>query len=95
MNTVFLSASALHSRISTARSSAVREPAFRRLRLRSHFDERKAKINKLKDAVIAHTQDFTTPAMPTSKKPPAEVDITEILSVVIEAKETVRTCASG
>ncbi|MDE0853136.1 MAG: aldehyde dehydrogenase family protein [Nevskia sp.] len=61
------------------------------LRLRSStFEERKAKINKLKDAVIAHTEDFYKAGYADFKKPPAEVDITEILSVVLEAKETVR-----
>jgi aldehyde dehydrogenase (NAD+) len=61
------------------------------LRLRSStFDERKAKINRLKDAVIAHTEDLYKAGYADFKKPPAEVDITEILSVVLEAKETVR-----
>ncbi len=61
------------------------------LRLRnSTLDERKAKINKLKDAVIAHTEDFYKAGYADFKKPPAEIDLTEILSVVLEAKETVR-----
>ena len=61
------------------------------LRLRSSsLDERKAKIKKLKEAVIAHTEDFYKAGYADFKKPPAEVDITEILSVVVEANETLR-----
>ena len=46
------------------------------LRLRSSSaDERIAKIRKLRDAVIAHTEDCYHAAYADFKKPPGEVDL--------------------
>src|SRR5581483_7307510 len=56
------------------------------LRLRSSTrQERKAKIQKLRDAVIAHSEEFIKAGYADFRKPPAEVELTEILSVVSEA----------
>jgi aldehyde dehydrogenase (NAD+) len=61
------------------------------LRLRSStLDERKAKIRKLKEAVLAHTEEFYQAGYADFKKPPAEVDLTEILPVVAEANDALR-----
>lgn len=61
------------------------------LRLRSSTaNERIAKIRKLRDAVIAHTEDWYHAADLDFKKPPAEVDLAEILPVCIEANDAIR-----
>jgi aldehyde dehydrogenase (NAD+) len=61
------------------------------LRLRSSSaDERKAKIRKLKDAVLAHTEQFYEAGYADFKKPPAEIDLTELLTVVAEANDALR-----
>ncbi|MDB5988101.1 MAG: aldehyde dehydrogenase family protein [Nevskia sp.] len=61
------------------------------IRLRaSSRDERLAKIKKLKAAMLAHTQDFYLAGEADFKKPPAEVDLTEILPVVAEANDAIR-----
>ncbi|HZR36606.1 MAG TPA: aldehyde dehydrogenase family protein [Nevskia sp.] len=61
------------------------------LRLRSSTrQERKAKIQKLRDAVIAHSEEFIKAGYADFRKPPAEVELTEILSVVSEANDALR-----
>jgi aldehyde dehydrogenase (NAD+) len=61
------------------------------LRLRrSTADERIAKIRKLRDAVIAHTEDWYRAAYLDFKKPPGEVDLAEILPVCLEANDAIR-----
>jgi aldehyde dehydrogenase (NAD+) len=61
------------------------------LRLRSSTKaERKAKIIKLRDAVIAHSEEFIQAGYADFKKPPAEVELTEIMSVVSEANDALR-----
>lgn len=60
-------------------------------RLRSSTkDERKAKIKKLRDTVLAHRQDIIDAGYADFKKPPAEVELTEILAVVAEANDALR-----
>ena len=61
------------------------------LRLRSSSaDERIAKIRKLRDAVIAHTEDCYRAAYADFKKPPGEVDLAEILPICVEANDAIR-----
>lgn len=61
------------------------------LRLRrSTADERIAKIRKLRDTVIAHTEDWYRAAYLDFKKPPGEVDLAEILPVCLEANDAIR-----
>ena len=61
------------------------------LRLReSTADERIAKIKKLKAALLDHQAELYQAVEADFKKPPAEVDLTEILPVVLEANEAVR-----
>jgi aldehyde dehydrogenase (NAD+) len=61
------------------------------LRLRtSTAAERIAKIKRLHDAVMAHKQDFYDAAYQDFRKPPAEVDLAELLPVVSEAKHVMR-----
>ncbi len=61
------------------------------LRLRSSTaQERIAKIRKLRDAVIAHTQDWYRAAHADFNKPPGEVDVAEILPVCVEANHAIR-----
>lgn len=61
------------------------------LRLRSsNADERIAKIRKLRDAVIAHTEDCYHAAYADFKKPPGEVDLAEILPICVEANDAIR-----
>jgi len=57
---------------------------------RSTVDERIAKIKKLKAAVLAHTEEFYQAGESDFRKPPAEVDVTEILPVVAEANDALR-----
>ncbi|QCB46884.1 aldehyde dehydrogenase family protein [Hydrogenophaga sp. PAMC20947] len=61
------------------------------LRLRSSTaQERIAKIRKLRDAVIAHTEDWYRAAHDDFRKPPGEVDLAEILPVCVEANDAIR-----
>ena len=61
------------------------------LRLRSSSaDERIAKIRKLRDAVITHTEDCYRAAYADFKKPPGEVDLAEILPICVEANDAIR-----
>jgi aldehyde dehydrogenase (NAD+) len=61
------------------------------LRLRSSTaKERIAKIRKLRDAVISHTEDWYQAAYLDFKKPQGEVDLSEILPVCVEANEAIR-----
>jgi aldehyde dehydrogenase (NAD+) len=61
------------------------------LRLRSSTaQQRIEKIRKLRDAVIAHTEDWYVAAYADFKKPPGEVDLAEILPVCVEANDAIR-----
>ncbi len=61
------------------------------LRLRSSTaQQRIAKIRKLRDAVIAHTEDWYLAAYADFKKPAGEVDLAEILPVCVEANDAIR-----
>ena len=61
------------------------------LRLRSSTaQERIAKIRKLRDAVISHTEDWYRAAYADFKKPQGEVDLAEILPVCVEANDAIR-----
>ena len=61
------------------------------LRLRSSTaGERIAKIRKLRDAVIAHTEDWYRAAYADFKKPQGEVDLAEILPVCVEANDAIK-----
>jgi aldehyde dehydrogenase (NAD+) len=61
------------------------------IRLRSSTrQERLARIARLKDAVLAHTEEFHRAGEADFRKPPAEVDLTEILPVVAEANDARR-----
>ncbi|MGH8447496.1 MAG: aldehyde dehydrogenase family protein [Solimonas sp.] len=62
------------------------------LRLRtSSAKERIAKIQRLLDAVLAHRDAFYDAAYKDFKKPPAEVDLAELLPVIAEAKHAMRS----
>lgn len=61
------------------------------LRLRaSTAAERIEKIRKLRDAVIAHTEDWYRAAYADFKKPAGEVDLAEILPICLEANDAIR-----
>ncbi len=61
------------------------------LRLRSSTaDERIAKIKRLRDTFLMHQEAFREAGYKDFKKPPAEVDLTEILPVVAEANDAMR-----
>ena len=61
------------------------------LRLRtSTAAERIAKIKRLKESVLANIEAFYEAAEQDFKKPPAEVDISEIMPVVAEANDAIR-----
>src|SRR5690606_38354326 len=61
------------------------------LRLRSSTaQERIEKIRRLRDAVIAHSEDWYRAAYADFKKPPGEVDLAEILPVGVEANDAIR-----
>lgn len=61
------------------------------LRLRSSTAaERIEKIRKLRDAVIAHTEDWYRAAYADFKKPAGEVDLAEILPICLEANDAIR-----
>lgn len=52
--------------------------------------ERIAKIKKLKAAVLAHRADFLNAGEADFRKPPAEVELTEIMPVIAEANDAIR-----
>lgn len=61
------------------------------IRLRtSTAEERIAKIRKLHDAVMAHREQIHEAAYKDFRKPPAEVDLAEVLPVISEAKHAMR-----
>lgn len=61
------------------------------IRLRnSTAQERIAKIRKLRDTVIAYTEDWYRAAYADFKKPAGEVDLAEILPVCVEANDAIR-----
>lgn len=61
------------------------------LRLRqSTWQERVAKIRKLREAVIARTEDWYRAAQADFGKPAGEVDLAEILPVCLEANDAIR-----
>jgi aldehyde dehydrogenase (NAD+) len=61
------------------------------IRLRnSSAQERIAKIRRLRDAVIAHKEDWYRAAHNDFKKPAGEVDLAEILPVCVEANDAIR-----
>jgi aldehyde dehydrogenase (NAD+) len=65
------------------------------LRLRSSTrEQRLARIKHLRDAVLAHTDDFYRAGEADFKKPPAEIDLAEILPVVAEANDAIRKLKS-
>jgi aldehyde dehydrogenase (NAD+) len=61
------------------------------LRLRTTTaSERIAKIKRLRDTVLSYTQAFYEAGDKDFKKPPIEVDLTEILPIIIEANDAIR-----
>lgn len=78
--------------LSTSPMQAVFErQAATALRLRSSTaQERIEKIRRLRDAVIAHSEDWYRAAYADFKKPPGEVDLAEILPVCVEANDAIR-----
>lgn len=52
--------------------------------------ERIAKITRLRDSLLAHTQELYAAAWADFKKPPGEVDMAEILPVCMEANDAIR-----
>lgn len=60
----------------------------------STIDERKAKIRKLRDAVLAHSDEIIKAGEADFRKPPAEVELTEILPIVAEANDALRKLKS-
>jgi len=61
------------------------------LRLRtSTLDERLAKIKKLKAAMLAHRDELIAAGAADFRKPPAEVELTELLPVICEANDAIR-----
>ena len=78
--------------LDTARMQAVFESqAATALRLRSSTaQERIAKIRRLRDAVIAHSEDWYRAAHADFRKPQGEVDLAEILPVCVEANDAMR-----
>lgn len=65
------------------------------LRLRtSTATERKAKIERLRDALLAHKDDVIAAGWADFRKPATEVELTEILPVVAEANDALRNLKS-
>lgn len=61
------------------------------LRLRtSTAEERIAKIKKLKNALLARRDELIAAGAADFKKPPAEVELTELLPVICEANDAIR-----
>ncbi|WP_420467283.1 aldehyde dehydrogenase family protein [Panacagrimonas sp.] len=61
------------------------------IRLRtSTRQERLVKITRLRDAVLAHRQAIRDAAFQDFRKPPAEVDLTEVMPIVMEANDARR-----
>jgi len=62
------------------------------LRLRtSSVDERRAKIKKLRDTVLARSEEFYEAGYKDFRKPPIEVDMTEIIPIAVEANDALRS----
>lgn len=83
----------------TAESSAIQHTfsaqANTAIQLRqSTTAERIAKIKKLKATLLAHADDVLAAGFDDYGKPPAEVELTEILPVVAEANEAIRKLSS-
>jgi NAD-dependent aldehyde dehydrogenases len=88
------------STVHPLQSPASQRPALRQLfdrqreaalRLRgSSAAERIARIRKLMDAVLAHGDEIRAAGAADFRKPAAEVDLTEILPVVAEARDAMR-----
>jgi len=65
------------------------------LRLRtSTLEERLDKIKKLKNALLAHREELLAAGYADFKKPPAEVELTELLPVIAEANDAIRKLKS-
>lgn len=65
------------------------------LRLRqSTLAERKAKILKLRDAMLKYQEEIVQAGWADFRKPAAEVDLTEVLPVVAEANDALRSLKS-
>jgi aldehyde dehydrogenase (NAD+) len=65
------------------------------LRLRtSTAAERKAKIERLRDALLAHKDDVIAAGWADFRKPATEVELTEILPVIAEANDALRNLTS-
>lgn len=65
------------------------------IRLRqSTVGERREKIRKLRDSLLAHQQDIIDAGYADFRKPPTEVELTEILPVVAEANDAMRNLKS-
>lgn len=65
------------------------------IRLRqSTVGERREKIRKLRDSLLAHQQDIIDAGYVDFRKPPTEVELTEILPVVAEANDAMRNLKS-
>ena len=65
------------------------------LRLRtSTAAERKAKIERLRDALLAHKDEVIAAGWADFRKPATEVELTEILPVVAEANDALRNVKS-
>ncbi len=65
------------------------------LRLRtSTLEERLDKIKKLKKALLAHREELLAAGYADFKKPPAEVELTELLPVIAEANDAIRKLKS-
>lgn len=56
----------------------------------STLEQRLAKIRKLRDAMLAHREELLAAGYADFKKPPAEVELTELLPVVAEANDAIR-----
>ncbi|HEU0198632.1 MAG TPA: aldehyde dehydrogenase family protein [Nevskiaceae bacterium] len=87
--------SLISEQASNAANARIREVFERQLptalRLRSSTAvDRIAKIRKLKQALLDHMQDWYDAGFADYKKPPAEIDLAEILPVVSEANDAVR-----
>lgn len=65
------------------------------IRLRqSTVGERREKIRKLRDSLVAHQQDIIDAGYADFRKPPTEVELTEILPVIAEANDAMRNLKS-
>ena len=65
------------------------------IRLRqSTLGERREKIRKLRDSLVAHQQAIIDAGFADFRKPPTEVELTEILPVIAEANDALRNLKS-